>query len=217
MASKYAVLIALATVSAVVVDSATRKGDCVGKDCDTDLSGASFVGRSGEISHLETTCTHSKTGALSFAQQQVQQAKTMMVAANKMGDTARKMGDEANKMAQTALDSINSAHRQMASITKGPRNFPADLPSEAVWDAFESLEVDRSAEQDDNPCTNEYNNQECQGREDGTLRIDGAECGRLRSEARAGCVCDAAEGKCVPTDEYVHTGDFLQFARPAGW
>ncbi|CEM04760.1 unnamed protein product [Vitrella brassicaformis CCMP3155] len=100
MASKYAVLIALATVSAVAVDSG--KGNCVGNDCNTDLYGASFVGRTGEISHLGT---HSNTGALSFAQQQVQQAKTMMVAAN--------------KMAQTALDSINSAHRLMRSIAKG--------------------------------------------------------------------------------------------------
>uniref|UniRef100_A0A7S1KCV1 Uncharacterized protein n=2 Tax=Vitrella brassicaformis TaxID=1169539 RepID=A0A7S1KCV1_9ALVE len=121
MASKYAVLIALATVSAVVVDSATRKGDCVGKDCDTDLSGASFVGRSGEISHLETTCTHSKTGALSFAQQQVQQAKTMMVAANKMSQATKQMAASVEEMAASALDAIHTAEQQMKAITKKQR------------------------------------------------------------------------------------------------
>ncbi|CEM30075.1 unnamed protein product [Vitrella brassicaformis CCMP3155] len=113
MATKYLLLIALAAISAVAMATATR-GDCEeGYDCPAD--GGSFVDRTGEISGMaagNAGALSEGSGAAAFVQQQVQQAKTMMMAANKMSQAAK-------QMAASALDAIHTAEQQMKAFTKG--------------------------------------------------------------------------------------------------
>ncbi|CEL93203.1 unnamed protein product [Vitrella brassicaformis CCMP3155] len=119
MATKYLLLIALAAISAVAMATATR-GDCEeGYDCPVD--GGSFVDRTGEISGMAAgnTGAVSEGSGVAFVQQQVQQAKTMMVAANKMSQATKQMAASVEEMAASALDAIHTAEQQMQAITKG--------------------------------------------------------------------------------------------------
>ena len=60
---------------------------------------------------------------MAFVQQQVQQAKTMMVAANKMSQAANKIGQAAKEMAKqmaaSALNNIHTAEQRMQPIQGG--------------------------------------------------------------------------------------------------
>uniref|UniRef100_A0A7S1KD87 Uncharacterized protein n=1 Tax=Vitrella brassicaformis TaxID=1169539 RepID=A0A7S1KD87_9ALVE len=121
MATKYLLLIALAAISAVAMATATR-GDCEeGYDCPVD--GGSFVDRTGEISGMAAgnTGAVSEGSGVAFVQQQVQQAKTMMVAANKMSQATKQMAASVEEMAASALDAIHTAEQQMKAITKKQR------------------------------------------------------------------------------------------------
>ncbi|CEM21116.1 unnamed protein product [Vitrella brassicaformis CCMP3155] len=107
MATKFLLLIALATISAVAMATATR-GDCEeGYDCPAD---GRWVVCGPHRRDLRHGCGQHRcvVGGLrvAFVQQQVQQAKTMIVAANKMSQAA-------HKMATSALDAIHTAEQQM--------------------------------------------------------------------------------------------------------
>jgi len=69
------------------------------------------VGRTNEISRLQTAATHSNNGVsghLSLVQQNVQQAKSMM-------DASSQMSQASSTMAANALQAINNIHQQLAT------------------------------------------------------------------------------------------------------
>ncbi|CEL99620.1 unnamed protein product [Vitrella brassicaformis CCMP3155] len=120
--SKFLLLIALAAISAVAMATATR-GDCEeGYDCPADGRWVVCGPHGRDLRHgcrqhrwCCAVCARALSegsGAAAFVQQQVQQAKTMMVAANKMSRAA-------HKMAASALDAIHTAEQQMKGFTKG--------------------------------------------------------------------------------------------------
>ncbi|CEL99233.1 unnamed protein product [Vitrella brassicaformis CCMP3155] len=89
-----------------------------GEDCYT---GASFVGRTNEISRLQTAATHSNNGVsghLSLVQQNVQQAKSMM-------DASSQMSQASSTMAANALQAINNFSSTASTAERSNPQRPA--------------------------------------------------------------------------------------------